>query len=176
MKNSENKHLIIIMGVSGCGKSTVAHKLAKTLKGEFIEADDFHSEQNKKMMQSGVALTDALREPWINKLCAHIQNSQSSLIIMAYSGLRRSHRQRFRALGYITLFIWLNGSQVQIAERLHNRDGHFMSEVLLGSQFESLQLPENEVDIFEINISMAPEMLMDSVRHIIKNRLYCAIK
>lgn len=172
MKNNENHNLIIVMGVSGCGKSTVAQKLAKTFKGEFVEADDFHSEQNKKMMQNGISLTDALREPWINSLCAHIQDSESSLIIMAYSGLRRRHRQRFRGLGYNTLFIWLNGSQVLIAERLRNRDGHFMSGALLDSQFESLELPENEIDIFEIDISMAPEMLMDRIIFITKNRFF----
>ena len=88
--------LVISMGVSGCGKSTLAKHLAKKFGLAFLEADDFHSDENKAHMASGKPLTDAMREPWIASMCDNLRDhrERGESCVLAYSGLRRAHRAR----------------------------------------------------------------------------------
>jgi gluconokinase len=145
--------LIIVMGVSGCGKSTVGSKLAEYLGYEFIEADDFHSVAAKQQMANGIPLTDAMREPWLNRLTQHL--GQGALVdsVLAYSGLRRRHRQLFREIGFSTLFIHLTAEMDTISQRMSQREGHFMPESMLASQFSSMELPEAEPDMISLDVS-----------------------
>ena len=95
--------LVIVMGVSGCGKSTVGKQLALDLGYTFIEADDFHSVAAKQQMANGIPLTDVMREPWLKRLCQHLDQEVLVDSVLAYSGLRRRHRQLFRELGFYAI-------------------------------------------------------------------------
>ncbi len=149
-----NQLLVLCIGVSGCGKSTLAAKLAKQLNAQFMEADDFHPAINKTHMAAGKPLTDAMREPWITLMCDHIKTLKNTgrHCVMAYSGLRRAHRERFRHLGFKVQFILLDGDEEHIARRMNARKGHFMPPALLKSQFAALDPPQNEPDIAIISI------------------------
>jgi gluconokinase len=127
---SENKPpqgLIIVMGVAGCGKSTVAIDVAHHHNLEFVEADDYHSDEARAKMAKGIPLTDADREPWIQAICALVKTiaDQGSSAILACSALRKAHRDRFRAIGIPTVFLFLDGSEGLLQSRLENREGHF---------------------------------------------------
>lgn len=154
--------LIICFGVSGCGKSTLAEYLANTHHWHFVEADEYHPLENKNHMASGKPLTDAMREPWITALCDHlkIQREQGINCVMANSGLRRAHRQRFRELGLPTLFLHLHGEKALIRQRMEARTEHYMPSTLLDSQFDTLEWPEGEADVKLIDISQTiPQIL-----------------
>lgn len=160
--NTQPPALIICMGVSGCGKSTLAKHLAETFHFHFLEADDFHSEANKAHMAEGKPLTDAMREPWINNMCEQLHSYQQKKksCVLAYSGLRCDHRQRFREIGYPTLFLHMAGSKELIRERMNSRDNHFMPTELLDSQFAALEAPQEELDIFSIDISQEVSVII----------------
>ena len=146
--------IIIVMGVSGCGKSTVAEALAKHYAFTFLDADDFHSEENKAHMAAGKPLTDVMRLPWIYTMREYIQ-TQAQLgnsCTLAYSGLRKAHRNILRDTDMKTIYIYLHGSKELIAERLAWRNNHFMANSLIDSQFESLEDPRQEKDVITIEI------------------------
>jgi gluconokinase len=145
--------LVIVMGVSGCGKSTVGKQLAKLINYEFIEADDFHSVAAKQQMANGIPLTDAMRDPWLRRLTQYLCQGTLADSVLAYSGLRHQHRQLFRELGFTTLFIHLTTDLDTISQRMSLRAGHFMPESMLASQFNSMQLPEYEADIINLDVS-----------------------
>ena len=150
--------LIICMGVSGSGKSTVAKHLAEAFDLEFLEADDFHPKDNIQHMASGKALTDEMRVPWVKALCSQIQSSDKSLV-MAFSGLSFRHRQMMRDLARPCQFIHLAGPFDLILERMKKRE-HFMPPELLRSQFEALDSTDQEPDISPISIdSHLPDIL-----------------
>jgi gluconokinase len=153
--------LVIVMGVSGSGKSTVGEQLARLLGYEFIEADDFHSVAAKQQMANGIPLTDAIRDKWLRRLTQHL--CQGTLVdsVLAYSGLRRRHRQLFRELGFTTLFIHLTTDLDTISQRMSLRAGHFMPESMLASQFSSMQLPESEADIISLDVSADLQHIID---------------
>lgn len=146
--------LIISMGVSGCGKSTLAEHLANRFGFIFLEADDFHSEQNKAHMAAGKPLTDAMREPWIAHLCSTIKAKLEAgeSCVLAYSGLRKAHRQRFRELGFPAMFIHLVGDKEIIRMRMESRVDHYMPAGLLDSQYLALEPTTDETDVTDINI------------------------
>ncbi|MEH6548810.1 MAG: gluconokinase, GntK/IdnK-type [Pseudomonadales bacterium] len=147
--------LIIVMGVSGSGKSSVAQALAKQFSYEYIEADDFHTDITKQLMAEGRPLDDTVRAPWIDSMCTYLKLKRQSGIncILAYSGLRREHRQRFRELGFDNLFLFLQADQNLIHSRVDGRDNHFFPTQLVQSQFDSLQQPRGETDVVSINAS-----------------------
>ena len=145
--------LIIVMGVSGCGKSTIGKQLADDLGYEFIEADDFHSVAAKQQMANGIPLTDTMREPWLERLTQHLCQGKLVDSVLAYSGLRRRHRQLFRELGFSTLFIHLTAEIDIISHRMSQREGHFMPESMLASQFRSMELPKAESDMISLDVS-----------------------
>lgn len=159
--------LIVIMGVSGCGKSTVGAKIAKDLNIQFIEADDYHSEASKKHMASGKPLTDAMREPWLQCLMEVISEHPRRSKVMSYSGLRRKHRQRFRELGFNTLFVHLYGESEVILTRMKARKGHFMPASLLQSQYDALELPDAEPDVVTLDIGIDLQHIVERVHAVI---------
>jgi gluconokinase len=147
--------LVISMGVSGCGKSTLARYLAKKFGFAFLEADDFHSAENKAHMASGKPLTDTMREPWITSMCTSLRErcERGESCVLAYSGLRRAHRARFRELGYPVLFVHLAGPQEVIRRRMEGRVNHFMPADLLTSQYAALEPALNEPDIIAVDVA-----------------------
>lgn len=151
---SVNPALVVCMGVSGAGKSTIAISVSENCDLFFLEADDFHSSANKQRMSSGDALTDSDREPWMKSICKELSKSQQqgSNCILAHSALRRAHREQLRDLGFRTLFVHLYADHDLIARRVGQRNDHFMSAKLLSSQFESLEETEDENDVIRVNV------------------------
>jgi carbohydrate kinase (thermoresistant glucokinase family) len=142
---------IVVMGVTGCGKTTVGIALAEALGIEFIDSDDLHSEANKKKMSSGTPLTDADREPWLQAVSRALQSHES--VVVACSALKKSYRSTILAGAPTTKFVHLNGSQELIFARLSERSNHFMPIGLLDSQFHTLEpLDHTETGkVFEIS-------------------------
>ena len=134
------KHLIIIMGVSGCGKTTIAKHISEHLSFKYLESDDFHSFENKQHMQSGHPLTDDMRWPWIQNICEAVHASDQN-IVLANSGLKFIHRAHFRKLDRQVDFIHLQVRQNTIQSRLNLRQDHFMPASLLSSQFRDMEAP-----------------------------------
>jgi len=136
----------VVMGVSGCGKSSVAAELAKATGGLFLDADDFHSPDNRAKMESGIPLTDEDRWAWIDALNTKLKKrtTDTSPIFLACSALRRVYRERL-GVGIPELcFLYLKGSLELIRSRMESRSGHFMPQALLDSQFAALEEPTEE--------------------------------
>ncbi|MBU9698633.1 gluconokinase [Rhodobacteraceae bacterium HSP-20] len=134
---------IVIMGVSGCGKTSVGQALAARLGAAFVDADDLHPPANVEKMRAGVPLTDADRAPWLDRVAARLQ--ADAPVVVACSALRRAYRDRLRAgAGGPVTFIHLSGDRTLIAARMAARKGHYMPPALLDSQFATLEPPTAE--------------------------------
>lgn len=161
--------LILVMGVSGCGKSTLATNLAAELHGVFVEADDFHSEENIANMKAGKPLTDQQREPWIKKLIAHVSQileCQQS-VVMSFSGLKRAYRQPFYQLQARVFGVHLEGSQSIVAHRLKKRLGHFFPDTLLQSQYDTLEPLQADEPAANVMLEHSPQRQVQQVlKHI----------
>ncbi len=171
--SSTNPVLVISMGVSGCGKSTLARHLAKKFGLVFLEADDFHSAENKAHMASGKPLTDAMREPWITSMCDALRKhrSRGESCVLAYSGLRRAHRARFRELGYPVLFVHLAGPQEVIRRRMEGRVNHFMPADLLTSQYAALEPALNEPDIITVDVAQSIKQIQREAEELVRGHI-----
>lgn len=130
---------IVVMGVSGSGKSTVGAALAQRLRVPFADADDFHSPENIAKMSTGHPLTDADRAPWLDALGEWLAARGAGGGVMSCSALKRAYRDRLRSFRPDTLFVHLEGSLEVIARRQAGRPGHFMPTSLLTSQFATLE-------------------------------------
>lgn len=136
--------LILVMGVSGCGKSTIALQLCKELNIPFIEADDFHPEANILKMKNGQPLDDHDREPWLQNLAKELLQNEKKGAVLACSALKEKYRTTLNSLISQPLqIIYLEGSFELIKNRIEQRAGHFMSSQLLQSQFDTLETPNN---------------------------------
>jgi gluconokinase len=135
--------IILVMGISGAGKSTIGAMLAKELAARFIEGDDYHPPENIEKMRNGVPLDDADRGPWLDLLAGEITKAQDrgEWVVLACSALKEAYRHQL--LRGITdhQIIWLHGDRDVIAARLATRQGHFMPSTLQDSQLAALSPP-----------------------------------
>ncbi len=145
------------MGVSGCGKSTVGALLAQRLGAEFLDADEFHPPENVAKMASGVPLTDADRQPWLERLNAELRNRQD--LVLACSALKESYRNLLAA-GVEVRFVHLRGSIGLIGSRLQERKHRYMPASLLESQFAALEAPGRAIDV---DIAATPQACVDAI-------------
>lgn len=137
-----NPPILIVIGVASAGKTTLALKLSEKLHLPFFDADDFHPETNKIKMASGEPLTDDDRMGWLNRLQELLSESQSSGAVLACSALKESYRQILMGnIGHKMQWIFLHGSIQLLSHRIQKREGHFMPESLLQSQFDILEVP-----------------------------------
>ncbi len=152
---SEKPVALICMGVSGCGKTTIAQALAEHFNFQFLDADDFHSEENKVHMAAGKPLTDAMRLPWVHSMREYVQilAQRNKSCTLAFSGLRAAHRKILRNTDMQTIYLYLKGSQQVILERMNARENHFMPDSLLDSQFDSMEDPTGESDVITVDIN-----------------------
>jgi gluconokinase len=136
-----NDWRIVVMGVSGCGKSSVGIALAEALGARFIDGDDLHPEANKAKMGAGIPLDDDDRWPWLDLVSKALAEDASTFTgtVIACSALKRSYRERILAGAPNTFFIHLDGSREILQQRLGNRTGHFMPATLLDSQLATLE-------------------------------------
>lgn len=145
---NQKKPLIVVMGVSGAGKTTLGQLLAKELALPFVEADDFHPQENIRKMSNGQALTDTDRFPWLKLLNNELIAYQSKGCVMACSALKESYRHILgQDLSHTLQYVFLDGAINIIADRLQKRTHHFMPKSLLKSQFETLEPPQEAICI-----------------------------
>ncbi len=131
---------LVIMGVAGCGKSTVGEALSRHLGVDYRDGDDLHTADAVAKMRSGIPLSDEDRWPWLERIAATLNDGAP--LILGCSALRRVYRDRIRSgAGGPVGFVHLAGSRELIAQRMATRDGHFMPLSLLESQFASLEPP-----------------------------------
>ncbi len=155
--------VVIVMGVSGAGKSTTGRALAAALGWEFHDGDDLHTEESKRKMRAGVPLNDDDRAPWLRAVRGLVQSMLSSGRngVVACSALKQSYRDEIVVDREAVRIVYLKGSQQVIAERLAGRTGHFMNPSLLQSQFDTLEEPD---DAIVVDISMAPGAIVEAIR------------
>lgn len=159
---------LIVMGVSGSGKTTVGKRLAADLNATFIDADDVHSASNKAWMRAGNALDDRRRTEWLTSVgrAMAAARTQGEAVVVACSALKRAHRDILVALVPGTVFIHLVGSRELIAERIHDRVHEFMPSSLLGSQFDALEPPQPDESHLDIDVQLSPAEIVCAIeRH-----------
>ncbi|MBY5690031.1 gluconokinase [Rhizobium leguminosarum] len=154
-ERTNKAHAIIVMGVSGCGKSSVGEKLAEALHLAFIEGDALHPAANVEKMSKGIPLTDEDRMPWLDRIGEDIKASLEKRegIIVSCSALKRLYRDRLRAAACGNLFfVYLEGSSALLMKRMAERKGHFMPASLLDSQLATLEVPTGEQGVVTVDI------------------------
>ena len=153
--------VIILMGVTGSGKTTIGHALAESIHWQFADADDFHSRANVAKMRAGIPLTDTDRLPWLASLHDAIAGwlKTQTNVVLACSALKQSYRQKLLVDPEVKL-VYLRGERELISQRLSQRHGHYMDPKLLASQFATLEEPRNAV-VVDVDANVA-----DIVAHI----------
>ena len=152
---------ILVMGVSGCGKTTIGKKLAEQLEVPFLEGDDYHPEENVAKMKSGQPLTDEDRMPWLQNLAKAAQKHEETGFVMACSALKAHYRNVLKLLINSELkIVFLDGKFETIKTRMEERAGHFMPAELLQSQFDTLEPPQNALTY---DITQSPELIIKDV-------------
>jgi len=138
---------VVVMGVAGAGKSTLAAALAERLDAVFIEADDLHSPGAKAQMAAGVPLTDEDRWPWLARVAARVREGQDGgrAVVVSCSALRRVYREALAVDGTAPLaFVHVHGSDAELSQRIGQRTGHFMPASMLESQLATLEPLEQD--------------------------------
>jgi gluconokinase len=148
---------VVVMGVSGSGKSTVGALLARRLGADFLDADEFHPPENVAKMAAGVPLTDADRKPWLERLNAELRQRKNA--VLACSALKESYR-RTLAQGIDCRFVHLRGTIELIRARMQARSHRYMPASLLESQFATLEPPADAIDV---DIAESPERCVELV-------------
>jgi gluconokinase len=149
--------IIVVMGVSGSGKTTVGELLADRLGWEFADADEFHSAANVAKMRAGTPLTDADRAAWLRAIATWIEDhiAAGKDGVVTCSALKRAYRERLRGSG--VWFVYLDGDRELIARRMATRHGHFFPAKLLDSQFRDLEPPGPDESAWTVSIAGTPE-------------------
>ena len=146
---------VLVMGVCGCGKSSIGQAVAEALQARFVEGDEFHSAENRARMAGGQPLSDAMREGWLDDIGAHVAQGDARCVI-ACSALKRSYRDRLAARIGQPVIVHLTGSRDLLTQRMAGRTDHFMPVSLLDSQFADLEPPQGE-DAAHIDVALTRE-------------------
>ena len=155
--------LFVVMGVAGCGKSSVGAAVAERLGATYLDGDDFHPAENIAKMSRGEPLTDDDRWPWL-KIVGQEAARRSGTVLTGCSALRRAYRECLvAAAGEPIGFIFLDGSRELIADRMARREGHFMPLSLLDSQCDALERPAADEPALTIDISGSEKEVVDLI-------------
>lgn len=154
--------VIILFGVSGCGKSLVGKKLSKDLEFKFVEGDDLHSNENIEKMNNNIPLSDNDREIWIKDINTELNRLENKNVVVACSALKEAYRQALvkRVVGDIYWFC-LKGTFDLIKKRLDSREDHFFKSDLLDSQFKIIEYPDY---CKFIDISESPDIIVEKIK------------
>jgi gluconokinase len=157
--------IVIVIGVSGAGKTTIGKLLAEELGWRFYEADDFHPDDNIEKMRSGHPLTDEDRWPWLDRLREQITHSRAANenAVLACSALKRAYRDELRVSDDVR-FVFLHGDYALIEDQLRRRHGHFMNPALLKSQFADLEEPQPDEGVLTIELGRKPQELVKEIK------------
>jgi gluconokinase len=155
--------IVVLFGVAGSGKTTISRLLAQELGWKFYEADELHPKSNVEKMRQGIALTDADRWSWLERLRELLGESiaRKENVILACSALKKKYREYLQISDDIK-WVYLKGEYQLIADRLRQRRGHFMNPILLRSQFDILEEPEGDAVI--VDIDATPTKLVQTIR------------
>jgi gluconokinase len=153
--------IVVLMGVSGAGKTTVGRLLSDRLGWEFLDADDFHPASNKDKMARGEPLTDGDRAPWLDALAVAVRRRLDGSVsaVLACSALKEAYRQKLR-LGPEVRFVYLRADVEILRQRLENRRGHYFRAAMLASQLEALEEP---ADALSIDAVGSPEAIASRI-------------
>ncbi|MDI1274302.1 gluconokinase [Polaromonas sp.] len=160
-----NADIFVVMGVSGCGKSTVGAQLAAALGLEFLEGDGLHPASNVARMAAGVALGDEDREGWLQTLAERLAQARAAGrgLVLSCSALKRSYRDILRRGAPDVRFIHLQGDYPLLAARMAARTGHYMPLSLLASQLSTLEAPGPEENAQSFDLASPPEEIVAAV-------------
>jgi gluconokinase len=156
------KPLLVLMGVTGAGKSTVGTLIAERLRLPFRDADDFHPPANIAKMSVGQPLTDEDRWPWLDAIGAFLAAHRGKGSVVTCSALKRAYRDRLRAAAPELRFVFLHGDAALVAARQAARQGHFMPPSLIASQFATLEIPTPDEHVIAIEVTAPPAALADA--------------
>ncbi|HDM8070294.1 gluconokinase [Vibrio harveyi] len=160
---------VVVMGVCASGKTTIGEHLAKKLGRKFIDGDDLHPRANIQKMASGQPLNDDDRKPWLERIrdAAYSLESKNEHGIIVCSALKKIYREQIREGNENVTFLFLDGSKELILERMRARQGHFMKENMVNSQFEALERPENEPRTIFVSIDATIEDVVSNAAELI---------
>lgn len=154
-----NPPIMVVMGVSGCGKSTVGLLLAEALGAVYVEGDDLHSPENVERMRAGIALDDAQRHDWLQALANRLAqaHAQAQPLVVSCSALKRAYRDILRSGAPDLALVHLQGTPAVLAARAGLRQGHYMPVSLLESQFAILEPPGEDENAWTFDVTLAPQ-------------------
>ena len=153
---------LVVMGVSGCGKSHVAAEVARQLGLPLIEGDDFHSDGSRALMRAGTALTDAHRADWLDRLGTELRRRPGGAVLTC-SALKAAYRDRLRAASPGLRFAWLDLDAVSAEARVAQRAEHFFPPGLVATQFLALEPPLDEPGVLRVDALQSPQAIAESV-------------
>ncbi len=159
----EQRPVVVVMGVSGSGKSTVGLAMARQLDLPFLDADDYHPAANVDKMARGKALTDEDRRPWLESLSRAIggEAEREGGVVAACSALKRSYRRHIlERIGRPAVFVFLDGDRETLYERMHKRSDHFMPPSLLDSQLADLEKPGTDEPVLTFSVGQSVDRLV----------------
>lgn len=163
-RRSEPPRLFVVMGVAGCGKSTIGEAVARKMEAVFLDGDAYHPAANIEKMSNGVPLTDSDRWPWL-KHFAGVMRGKSGTVFGGCSALKRSYRDYItQCAGEPVTFIYLDGSRELIEHRMTARSGHFMPTSLLDSQFATLEVPAPDENAVAIDITPTTDVIASNIQ------------
>lgn len=154
-------HPIVVMGVSGTGKSTIGRALADALALPFVEGDDLHPEANHAKMAAGIPLTDDDRAPWLDAVAGELGRP----VVVACSALKKRYRDRLREAAPELRLVFLHGTAELLAARMEGREGHFMPTSLLRSQLDTLEAPDGDEEPIGVDVELRPDEIVELVIH-----------
>jgi gluconokinase len=156
---------IVVMGVSGCGKSTVGAALAQALGLRFVEGDALHPPHNVALMAAGTPLTDDDRRDWLAAVAQTLADGKHDGVVVSCSALKRSYRDQLRVAAPDLKLVHLRGDPALLAERMAERKGHYMPPSLLQSQLDTLEPPGADESVFTADVSEQPSRLVAQLLH-----------
>jgi gluconokinase len=148
------EHPLVVMGVAGCGKSSLGQALAAAEGAQLIEGDAYHSDANRSKMRSGIPLNDADRAGWLDALAAELR-ARGPSVVLTCSALKRAYRDRLRTAAPVLRFVFMEIDPVSARARIEARDAHFFSPTLVASQFEAFESPVLEPHVLRVD-ALAP--------------------